>query len=68
MQNSKINRREFIKGVGGAVAGAMAIPYIVPSSVFGADGAVTPSNRIVMGCIGVGAAGHEHYERFYAYP
>ncbi len=35
----------------------VAAPWIVPSSVFGADGQVAPSNRIVMGCIGLGGRG-----------
>ena len=43
---------------GAAAAGAaMALPTIIPSSALGADGAVAPSNRIVMGFIGVGSQG-----------
>ena len=41
----------------GAAAGVIAIPYIVPSSVFGADGSVAPSNRLHVGMIGVGGQG-----------
>jgi len=51
---SQITRRSFLKGtaaIGGAVIG---LPAIVPSSVFGAN---SPSNRIVMGAIGVGSQG-----------
>jgi myo-inositol 2-dehydrogenase / D-chiro-inositol 1-dehydrogenase len=33
---------------------ALAAPMIVPASVFGADGAVAPSNRITVGFIGTG--------------
>ncbi len=40
-------RRDFLKGA----LGAAAFPYIVPSSVFGAD---APSERIVIGLIGTG--------------
>jgi predicted dehydrogenase len=48
-----ITRRSFLKGT--AAAGAtIAIPAIVPSSVFGAN---SPSNRIIMGAIGVGSQG-----------
>ncbi len=43
-----VSRREFLKGVAGV---AVALPVIVPSSVFGAG---APSNRITIGCIGVG--------------
>ncbi len=48
------SRRTFLQR---AVAGAstvFAAPLIVPSSVFGADGAVAPSNRITVGFIGTG--------------
>jgi predicted dehydrogenase len=37
--------------------GAIGFPYIISSSALGADGAVAPSERIVMGCIGVGSQG-----------
>lgn len=40
-----------------SAAAVVGFPYLVPSSVFGADGSVAPSNRIVMGCIGVGGKG-----------
>lgn len=44
------SRRGFIK----ASAAAIGLPYFVPSSVFGAS---APSNRINVGCIGVGRMG-----------
>jgi len=48
-----VSRRDFLKG--SAVAGAgLAIPMIVPASVFGAE---APSERITVGCIGVGRMG-----------
>ncbi len=56
MNNKKFNRRSFIKGISAAGA-ALAFPAVVPSSVFGADGAIAPSNRINMGFIGVGNQG-----------
>lgn len=56
-QTRVLNRRGFLKTVTGAAAGAMALPYIVPSSVFGADGAVAPSNRLLVGVIGMGSQG-----------
>ena len=52
-----MDRRQFLRRATGAAAGAVAFPYIVPSSALGADGAVAPSNRIVHGCIGVGSRG-----------
>jgi predicted dehydrogenase len=45
------NRREFLK----ASAGAIAIPAIVPSTVFGQ---AAPSNRIVIASLGVGSRGN----------
>ena len=48
-----ISRRRFLQQ-GGAVAGAVAVPMIVPASVFGAD---APSERITVGCIGTGRMG-----------
>ena len=50
---SQITRRSFLKGTAGAGA-TIAIPAIVPASVCGAN---APSNRIVMGAIGVGSQG-----------
>lgn len=53
----KLNRRQFLKTATGTAAGAIAFPYIVPSSVLGQNGSVAPSNQITMGCIGVGSQG-----------
>jgi predicted dehydrogenase len=48
-----VSRRDFLKT--SAVAGVgVALPVIVPSSVFGAE---APSERITVGCIGVGRMG-----------
>lgn len=51
------NRRQFLKTVAGISATAIGFPYVVPSGVFGAGGATAPSEKIVMGCIGVGSMG-----------
>ncbi|MGI6271816.1 MAG: Gfo/Idh/MocA family protein [Anaerohalosphaeraceae bacterium] len=53
MAKASIQRRTFLK----AAAGAAVVPYVVPSSVLGQDGAVPPSEKIVMGAIGVGPQG-----------
>jgi predicted dehydrogenase len=50
---SKLDRRTFCK----SVIGAFALPTIVPSTVLGRNGLITPSNRITMGFIGVGGMG-----------
>jgi predicted dehydrogenase len=54
---SEIGRRELLKKTTAAVAASIGFPYVFPSSVLGADGLTTPSNRIVVGCIGVGGKG-----------
>ena len=47
------SRREFLRATT-ATAAAIAAPYIVPASVFGAN---APSNRIAVACIGTGNQG-----------
>ena len=54
---SKINRRSFLKRSAALSAGAVAFPMIVPASALGLDGSTAPSNRLAMGCIGVGSQG-----------
>jgi predicted dehydrogenase len=51
--NTSITRRGFMKGAASTCA-ALTLPTILPASVFGAN---SPSNRIVMGAIGVGSQG-----------
>ncbi len=52
-----VNRRDFLKRATTATAGVAAFPYIIPSSALGLAGTVAPSNRITIGCIGVGGMG-----------
>ncbi|MHC4159004.1 MAG: Gfo/Idh/MocA family protein, partial [Planctomycetota bacterium] len=52
-----INRRQFLTKAAGIAVGAISFPYIVPSSALGKAGSTAPSNRIVMGCIGLGGQG-----------
>lgn len=63
-QNKDITRRGFLRKVAGVSAGAVAFPYIVSSSALGEAGVVAPSNRIVMGCIGVGSMGTADMQGF----
>ncbi len=53
----KDNRRKFIKKAVGSTLGVIAAPYIIPGTALGKNGAVAPSNRIVMGGIGLGGMG-----------
>jgi predicted dehydrogenase len=54
-----VTRRGFVKGV--AAAGLAGFPTIVPSSVLGAD---APSNRITIGCVGLGGMGSGNLDSF----
>jgi predicted dehydrogenase len=67
LEQKKINRRGFLKKVGVGAAGAIGFPYIIPSSVLGLNGAVPPSEKIVMGFIGVGSMGGGHLRSFLGY-
>ena len=50
------SRRQFLKR-SGALAGVLGLPAFIPSSVLGAEGSVAPSNRVALGCIGMGIQG-----------
>jgi hypothetical protein len=50
------SRRRFLKSAA-AVGAAVMAPQIIPSSALGRDGAVAPSERIVLGGIGIGNRG-----------
>jgi predicted dehydrogenase len=52
----KINRRDFLKKTLVASA-SVAAPNFVPASALGRDGLAAPSQRIVMGGIGIGGRG-----------
>ena len=52
----RMHRRRFLKTAAAASA-AVAAPHIIPSSAIGRDGAVPPSERIVVGGIGIGRRG-----------
>ena len=52
-RSASLGRRTFLK----AAAGAVTLPYLIPASALGKDGKTAPSNRIVMGGIGIGSMG-----------
>jgi len=56
--NSRTTRREFTRRVG-ALAGSLMLPTVLPARALGRDGAVAPSNRIVLGAIGIGPRGRD---------
>lgn len=63
-----MKRREFLKRSGGMVAAGFAAPFIVPASALGKNGSVAPSDRIVMGCIGLGGQGTYNMRAFINQP
>ena len=53
----QLPRRQFLKGALSAAGAAVLAPTIIPSSALGLDGAVAPSERVVLGGIGIGNRG-----------
>lgn len=53
-----INRRRFLRYSTAACAGGLSFPYIVQSSALGNAETAAASNRITVGCIGVGPQGN----------
>ncbi len=60
MGKREIDRRQFLKRVTMISAGVIDIPYFVRSAVLGKDGGVAPSNRITVGCIGIGCNAYQN--------
>ena len=59
----KTTRRKFLSSSGAATA-ALGFPSIIPSSALGNDDRPAPSNRIVMGGIGIGNMGRGDHRDF----
>ena len=55
-KKSKLQRRQFLKS-SLAIAGASLAPTIIPGSALGLNGTVAPSERVVVGGIGIGNRG-----------
>jgi len=62
--SNKSSRREFVKRSATTVLGAFVIPHIIPSTALGMGGRLAPSDRIVMGAIGVGSQGKSNMRDF----
>src|SRR5512145_2404095 len=60
-----MNRRQFLKTTAGAV---IAAPCYIPASVLGRNSATAPSDRITIGCIGVGGMGTANMRNFLGHP
>ena len=59
-----VTRRTFLKRAATAASGVVAVPYFIPARALGRDGNVVPSNRIVLGAIGIGNRGSYELECF----
>lgn len=53
-KTTSMTRRQMLKAVG---AGALAMPFLIPARALGKDGFVAPSERILLGGIGLGGRG-----------
>jgi predicted dehydrogenase len=61
---AQTSRRGFLRQAGAAALGTVALPNIIPSSALGRNGGVPPSERIVMGGIGLGGQGQRNMRNF----
>jgi len=64
VKRNGVNRRTFLRRT---VATTLALPTVVRSSALGKAGSVAPSERINMGCIGVGGMGTNNMRAFMAH-
>jgi predicted dehydrogenase len=62
-----LTRRNFLK-TSAAAAAAVGFPTVIPASALGLDGHTAPSNRITIGCVGVGGQGTSNMRAFLAQP
>src|SRR5262245_21691715 len=51
------SRRRFLKSTLAAASAAIAAPTIIPASALGLQGTVAPSERVIVGGIGIGNRG-----------
>ncbi len=68
MKTKGMSRRQFLGGVTGTCAAAIGFPYIVRSSALGQGRSIAPSERVVMGCIGLGSQGENNLNAFIEAP
>ena len=58
----KTTRRSFLKA---ATVVASGMPALIPATALGKNGSIAPSNRIVLGGIGLGPRGRKVLEGFF---
>lgn len=56
-----LTRRRFLAAAATATSAALVPPWVVPSSVLGAAGAVAPNNRVTLGFIGTGKMARDYH-------
>ncbi len=61
---NRLNRRDFVKNAVKASAGIIAVPAIVPSTVWNSKKYTLPNDKINLGFIGVGGMGTGHVRSF----
>ncbi len=61
-----MNRRQFIQRSAGVTIAGICFPYIVPPSVLGRTNTILPSDKITVGCVGMGGMGREDMGTFLA--
>jgi len=57
IRHRNVTRRGFLKTTTAAALGAVGFPYVARSTALGGSGAVAPSERITVGCVGTGPQG-----------
>ena len=68
VSGSPLNRRKFLKTALAAGAAFTVLPQIVRGATLGRDGGVSPSERIIMGGIGIGNRGRYVLSCFLPHP
>lgn len=66
-RTQRLTRRQML-GKTARAGAALAAPWVVPASVLGRDGAVAPSDRIILGGIGIGGRGQHDLGELIANP
>lgn len=66
MNNKTVCRRQFLKATAGVASAVVGFPYIVSASALGKEGEPAASERITVGCVGVGPQGTYDMQNFLA--
>ena len=68
MKRTITGRREFLKHASLAAVGVWGLPTFIPATALGRGGNVAPSNKINIGCVGVGSMGTGNMDTFLEKP